>query len=70
MGTATLGVGLPLDDALPVELRHLLDQVVVLEQQRTVGPDGQRVLVARDADAGVIVLEHSHWDGQARTEAP
>ncbi len=26
--------------------------------------------VVRDADAGVIVLEHSHWDGRARTEAP
>lgn len=26
--------------------------------------------VVRDADAGVIVLEHSHWDGQARTETP
>ncbi len=24
--------------------------------------------VLRDADAGVIVLEHSHWDGRARTE--
>jgi hypothetical protein len=26
--------------------------------------------VIRDADAGVIVLEHSSWDGQNRTEAP
>lgn len=26
--------------------------------------------VVRDADAGVIVLEHSHWDGSTRTEAP
>lgn len=26
--------------------------------------------VVRDADAGVIVLEHSHWDGRTRTEVP
>lgn len=25
--------------------------------------------VLRDADAGVIVLEHSHWDGRVRSEA-
>ena len=45
---ATLGVRLPLRDALPVEVRHLLDQVVILQQQRAVRPDGQRVLVAGD----------------------
>ncbi len=40
-GTAAFGVGLPLRDALPVEVRHLLDQVVVLKQDRTIGPHGQ-----------------------------
>ncbi len=40
-GAAALGVGLALRDALPVEVRHLLDQVVVLQQDRAVGADGQ-----------------------------
>ena len=44
---AALGVGLALRDPLPVEVRHLLDEVVVLQQDRAVGPDGERVLVAR-----------------------
>ena len=46
-GAAALGVGLPLRDALPVEVGHLLDQVVVLQQDRAVGSDGQRMLDAR-----------------------
>ena len=52
-GAAALGVGLALGDPLPVELRHLLDEVVVLQQDRAVGADGERVLVAGDADAGI-----------------
>ena len=50
---AALGVDDPLGHPLAVELRHLLDQVVVLEQDRPVGADGQRMLVARRRDAGV-----------------
>jgi hypothetical protein len=34
---------LTLGDALPVEVGHLLDQVVVLQQNRAVGSDRQRV---------------------------
>ena len=36
-----------------VELGHLLDEVVVLEEQGPVRPDRQRVLVARCVDPGV-----------------
>ena len=50
---AALGVGLPLRDALPVEVGHLLDEVVILQQDRAVGPDGQRVLDARRRCAGI-----------------
>ena len=50
---AALGVRLPLRDALTVEVGHLLDQVVVLEQNRAVGAHGQRVLVALDQRAGI-----------------
>ena len=42
---AALGVRLALRDAFPVEVGHLLDQVVVLQQDRAVGADGQRMLV-------------------------
>jgi hypothetical protein len=51
--TAALGVRLAFRDALAVELGHLLDQVVVLEQDRTVRTDGQRVLVARNRYPGI-----------------
>jgi hypothetical protein len=30
-------VGLPLGHAFPVEVGHLLDQVVILQQDRTIG---------------------------------
>ena len=53
---AALGVRLPLRDPLPVELGHLLDQVAVLEQDRAAGADGQRMLVALDRDAGIVVV--------------
>jgi hypothetical protein len=53
-GTATLGVHDPLGHPLPVELGVLLDQVVVLQQDRAVGAEGQRVVVARDRDACVV----------------
>ena len=50
---AALGVRLPLRDALAVEVGHLLEQVVVLQQDRPVRADGQRMLVAGDGDSGV-----------------
>src|SRR3954452_8434010 len=50
---AALGVRLALRDALPVEVGHLLDQVEVVEHDRAVGPDGQRMVVAGDRDTGV-----------------
>src|SRR5258707_1041037 len=50
---AALGVHDPLGHAVTVEVRHLLDQVVVLQQQRAVAADGLRELVARRRDAGV-----------------
>jgi len=37
-GAATLRVGLALRDSLPVEVRHLLEEVVILQQDRAVGP--------------------------------
>jgi hypothetical protein len=50
---AALGVRLPLRDALAVEVGHLLEQVVVLQQDRPVRADSQRMLVAGDGDSGV-----------------
>ena len=51
--TAPLGMRLPLGNPLPVEVRHLLDEIVILQQDRTVGTNGQRVLVARYGDSRV-----------------
>ena len=51
---AALGVGLALRNAFPVEVGHLFDQVVVLQQNRAVGPDGERMLDARDRVPGVV----------------
>jgi lipopolysaccharide export system protein LptA len=45
---------LALRDALPVEVGHLLDQVVVLQQDRAVRADGQRVIVTRDRGTAVV----------------
>ena len=51
---AALGVRLAFGDPLPVELRHLLDQVVIVQQDRPVPAHGQRVLIALNQDAGVV----------------
>ncbi len=73
---ATLGVRLPLRDALPVEVGHLLDQVVVLQQDRAVGADGQRVFDAGYRGAGIggrELLSHigsSPRDGRPRAVRP
>src|SRR5690606_26489607 len=49
----TLGVHDPLGHALAVELGVLLDQVVVLQQDRTVRASGQRVVVAGHRNTGI-----------------
>jgi hypothetical protein len=51
-------VRLALRDPLPVEVRHLLDQVMILQQNRAIGTDGQRMLIASlstGAPASVVV---------------
>ena len=58
---AALGVRLALRDALPVEVRHLLDQIVILQQDRTVRADGERD--ARHSRPGY--RRPSSWDGAA-----
>ena len=50
---AALGVHDPLGYALAVELRKLLDQVVVVEQDRTLRSRRQRLVVACDRNPGV-----------------
>ena len=53
VGAAALGVDDALGHALAVEVLQLLDDVVVVQNGRAGGPDGQRVLVAGGRDAGV-----------------
>ena len=45
---AALGVRLPLRNAFPVEVGHLFDEVVVLQQDRTIGSYGQRIFITLD----------------------
>lgn len=45
LGGGAAGVDHALRDALPGEVRHLLDQVVVLEEDRPPGPHCQRLVV-------------------------
>src|SRR5690625_3244220 len=51
-GATALGVGTSFRDVLAVEMRHLLDEVDIVQQQWTVGADGQRVPVARGRCTG------------------
>ena len=46
-------MGLAFGDPLAIEIRHLLDEVVIVEHDRAVGADGQRMLVALDGYAGI-----------------
>ena len=39
---------------LPVPVRHLLDEIVILQQDRAIGADGERVLIAGDGNAGIV----------------
>ena len=50
-GAAALGVRLALGNPLPIEVRHLLDQVEVLEQDGSIGTDGKRMFLAGDGYA-------------------
>ena len=52
-GATALGMRLALRDPLAVEVRHLLDQIVILQQDGAVGTDGQGMLVAVDRYPGV-----------------
>jgi hypothetical protein len=52
-GAGALGMGLALRDPLSVEVGHLLDEVVVLQQDRAVGANRERELVGRYRDTGV-----------------
>ena len=47
---------LALRDSFPVEVRHLLDEVVILQQYRTVGTDCERVLIAWDWNPASVVV--------------
>ena len=64
-GAAALGVHDPLGHALAVEVGHLLDQVVVLEQDRPVRAGGERVVVARRRDARRRWWWEEAWRGRS-----
>jgi len=71
-------VGDALGHALAVERLHLLDYLVILQQDRPVGANGERVLVACRGNPGirrgnrqslclrVIVLSHLFFSFQAQ----
>src|SRR5690606_27469242 len=46
-GTGSFGMRLTLGHFLPVEVRHLLKKMDIVQQDGTVGPDSQRIAVAR-----------------------
>ena len=52
--TATLGVDDALRDALAVELRELLDEVVVVQEDGTLRSGGERFVVAGDGNSEVV----------------
>ena len=52
-GARALGMHHALGDALAVQVRQLLDQLVVLHQQRAARAGGQRILVVRHRGTGV-----------------
>src|SRR6185437_11797546 len=51
VSAAALGVNHAFRNPFAVELRHLLDQVMVLQQDRTVGAGGKGMFVARSRNA-------------------
>jgi hypothetical protein len=42
-----LGVHYVLGDPFPIEVGHLLEQIVILEEQGTLNPCGERKLITR-----------------------
>lgn len=52
-GAGSLRVDVPLGDALAVEVRHLVEEVDVVQDDRTVGADGEAVAITRRRCAGV-----------------
>ena len=68
---AALRVNDPLGDALAVEVLHLLNQMSVVQDGRSVRPDGQRMVIARDRDAGVVRggrgTPIAHWEPLGRS---
>ena len=59
-GAAAFGVGLALGDALAVEVRHLVDEMVIVQQDRAVCANGQRVAVAGRRRSGRGGREFTH----------
>src|SRR5690606_33002920 len=61
-GARALRVRLALGHLFAVEVRHLLDEVHVVQQDRAVRPDRQRVAVARSGRAGARRrITHVGW---------
>jgi hypothetical protein len=52
-GAAAFGVDHAFRHTLAVEMGHLLDQVVILQQDRATGAGGQGTLIARRGNPGV-----------------
>src|ERR1700760_4805614 len=50
---AAFGVWLAFRDTLAIKVRHLLDQVMIVEHNRTITPNGKRMLVTLDRNASV-----------------
>src|SRR5258708_31928766 len=50
---ASLGMRLTFGNPLPVEVRHLLDEIVILQQYGPVGPNGERKLIAGNWNASI-----------------
>jgi hypothetical protein len=42
---------------LPIEVRHLLDEIVILQQYWAVGPNGERELIAGDWNPASVVVD-------------
>ena len=51
--TRALCVGLAFGNPFPIEIGHLLDQIMVVQNDRPVTADGQRMLVALNTDAAI-----------------
>lgn len=54
--SGTLGVRLPLGDTFAIEVGHLLDEVMVMQQNWAIGSNGQRVFVTGDGAPRIFVV--------------